>query len=80
MGDLRVCEQGYSRFTKDSLVFAGVSVKALVSTLRTLAAHGQHWSQPSDTDALDDTLRGRRCLTKLEFYRGPRSAISPGQE
>lgn len=34
MGDLRVCEQGYSRFSRDALVFARVSVKALVSTSR----------------------------------------------
>ncbi|XP_053976617.1 uncharacterized protein LOC128875241 isoform X6 [Hylaeus volcanicus] len=32
LGDLRVCERGYSKFTKDALVFAGVSVKALKSS------------------------------------------------
>ncbi|KYQ46328.1 LIM domain and actin-binding protein 1 [Trachymyrmex zeteki] len=31
MGDLRVCEQGYSRFTRDAPVFARVSVKALLN-------------------------------------------------
>ncbi|XP_061941759.1 uncharacterized protein LOC107996281 isoform X5 [Apis cerana] len=29
LGDLRVCEKGYSKFAKDALVFTGVSVKAL---------------------------------------------------
>ncbi|XP_025154312.1 uncharacterized protein LOC105188955 isoform X4 [Harpegnathos saltator] len=38
MGDLRVCEQGYSRFTKDALVFAGVSVKALRASYCSLAS------------------------------------------
>nr|XP_050846581.1 repetitive organellar protein isoform X4 [Vespula vulgaris] len=32
MGDLRVCEQGFSKFYKDAPVFAGVSVKALKSS------------------------------------------------
>ncbi|KAF3424072.1 hypothetical protein E2986_12052 [Frieseomelitta varia] len=32
LGDLRVCEKGYSKFTRDALVFTGVSVKALKSS------------------------------------------------
>ncbi|XP_026674018.1 uncharacterized protein LOC108630709 isoform X4 [Ceratina calcarata] len=32
LGDLRVCERGYSKFTRDALVFTGVSVKALKSS------------------------------------------------
>ncbi|XP_050449516.1 microtubule-associated protein futsch isoform X4 [Cataglyphis hispanica] len=38
MGDLRVCEQGYSKFTKDAPVFAGVSVKALRASYCSLAS------------------------------------------
>ncbi|KAG7190562.1 hypothetical protein KM043_006655 [Ampulex compressa] len=37
MGDLRVCEKGYSKFTKDAHVFAGVSVKALRASYCSLA-------------------------------------------
>ncbi|KZC11107.1 LIM domain and actin-binding protein 1 [Dufourea novaeangliae] len=37
LGDLRVCEKGYSKFTKDALVFAGVSVKALRASYCSLA-------------------------------------------
>ncbi|XP_018374435.1 PREDICTED: uncharacterized protein LOC108768491 isoform X6 [Trachymyrmex cornetzi] len=38
MGDLRVCEQGYSRFTRDAPVFARVSVKALRASYCSLAS------------------------------------------
>ncbi|CAL1673495.1 unnamed protein product [Lasius platythorax] len=38
MGDLRLCEQGYSRFAKDAPVFAGVSVKALRASYCSLAS------------------------------------------
>ncbi|XP_072759525.1 uncharacterized protein [Anoplolepis gracilipes] len=38
MGDLRVCEQGYSKFTKDASVFTGVSVKALRASYCSLAS------------------------------------------
>ncbi|XP_025991959.2 uncharacterized protein LOC105199320 isoform X5 [Solenopsis invicta] len=38
MGDLRLCEQGYSRFTRDALVFARVSVKALRASYCSLAS------------------------------------------
>ncbi|XP_035729899.1 uncharacterized protein LOC118445071 isoform X11 [Vespa mandarinia] len=37
MGDLRVCEQGFSKFCKDAPVFAGVSVKALRASYCSLA-------------------------------------------
>ncbi|XP_011704751.1 PREDICTED: uncharacterized protein LOC105460017 isoform X4 [Wasmannia auropunctata] len=38
MGDLRVCEQGYSRFSRDAPVFARVSVKALRASYCSLAS------------------------------------------
>ncbi|KAL0114290.1 hypothetical protein PUN28_011518 [Cardiocondyla obscurior] len=38
MGDLRVCERGYSRFSRDALVFARVSVKALRASYCSLAS------------------------------------------
>ncbi|XP_043788922.1 uncharacterized protein LOC122712943 isoform X3 [Apis laboriosa] len=37
LGDLRVCEKGYSKFAKDALVFTGVSVKALRASYCSLA-------------------------------------------
>ncbi|XP_076382550.1 uncharacterized protein LOC117229286 isoform X4 [Megalopta genalis] len=37
LGDLRLCEKGYSKFTRDALVFAGVSVKALRASYCSLA-------------------------------------------
>ncbi|KAI4500194.1 hypothetical protein M0802_004611 [Mischocyttarus mexicanus] len=37
MGDLRVCEKGFSKFCKDALVFAGVSVKTLRASYCSLA-------------------------------------------
>ncbi|CAK9824890.1 LIM domain and actin-binding protein 1 [Anthophora retusa] len=47
LGDLRVCEKGYSKFTKDALVFAGVSVKALRASYCSLA---NLTSEGKDTD------------------------------
>ncbi|XP_070155457.1 microtubule-associated protein futsch isoform X3 [Polyergus mexicanus] len=38
MGDLRVCERGYTKFAKDAPVFAGVSVKALRASYCSLAS------------------------------------------
>ncbi|XP_012239552.1 myosin-10 isoform X2 [Bombus impatiens] len=47
LGDLRVCEKGYSKFTKDALVFTGVSVKALRASYCSLA---NLTSEGKDTD------------------------------
>ncbi|KOC63684.1 Xin actin-binding repeat-containing protein 2 [Habropoda laboriosa] len=50
LGDLRVCEKGYSKFTKDALVFAGVSVKALRASycsLANLTSEGKDTDRPS---------------------------------
>ncbi|XP_076166133.1 uncharacterized protein LOC143146044 isoform X3 [Ptiloglossa arizonensis] len=47
LGDLRVCEKSYSKFTKDALVFAGVSVKALRASYCSLA---NLTSEGKDTD------------------------------
>ncbi|XP_043265818.1 uncharacterized protein LOC122405273 isoform X3 [Colletes gigas] len=47
LGDLRLCEKGYSKFTKDALVFTGVSVKALRASYCSLA---NLTSEGKDTD------------------------------
>nr|XP_012136231.1 PREDICTED: xin actin-binding repeat-containing protein 2 isoform X2 [Megachile rotundata] len=47
LGDLRLCEKGYSKFTKDALVFVGVSVKALRASYCSLA---NLTSEGKDTD------------------------------
>ncbi|XP_046143025.1 xin actin-binding repeat-containing protein 2 isoform X3 [Osmia bicornis bicornis] len=49
LGDLRLCEKGYSKFTKDALVFVGVSVKALRASycsLANLTSQGKDMDRP----------------------------------
>ncbi|XP_043503617.1 uncharacterized protein LOC122525081 isoform X3 [Polistes fuscatus] len=62
MGDLRVCEKGFSKFCKDPIVFAGVSVKTLRASYCSLA-------NLTSEGKMKDRVLGRPRFEKSSFNK-----------